>query len=230
MNFLKAKKSYETNAIVQAKMADLLCELLQKNNLLNFDNVFEFGAGQGEFSKKIQKIIKFKRYIKNDCLDYGLKDAYIFDMNDIKSSPLSKQKFDLITSNACLQWLNIEKILPTLTTMLNKNGLLLLSSFGKKNLEQIKLSTNLGLKYLSLKEYEILLKKNFDLLNLSEKKFELEFDSALSVFRHLKLNGTNSFGPFFLSKKFLKDYEKRFKNKLSYHCIFILCKYKINKN
>ncbi|HEA8248685.1 TPA: malonyl-[acyl-carrier protein] O-methyltransferase BioC, partial [Campylobacter coli] len=71
----------------------------------------------------------------------------IFDMNTLATQNLSKQKFDLITSNASLQWLDLKQVLPTLANMLNKKGILLLSTFGEMNLKEIKQSTSLGLKY-----------------------------------------------------------------------------------
>ena len=61
----------------------------------------------------------------------------IFDMNTLATQNLSKQKFDLITSNASLQWLDLKQVLPTLANMLNKKGILLLSTFAKQNLKKI---------------------------------------------------------------------------------------------
>ncbi|TKX32556.1 methyltransferase domain-containing protein [Campylobacter aviculae] len=223
MNFLKAKSSYQKAAKVQDWMGDKLCEKIPTNEF--FDQVFEFGCAQGEFTQKLKKKIIFEKYILNDILDYKIQDKVeIFDMNDIAHHPLSTQKFDLIASNATLQWLDLKKILPTLKNMLNKKSILLLSTFGEKNLEQIAQSTGFSLNYLSLFDIKKILQEYFFEIFIEEDFITLEFENPLEVFRHLKLSGVNSLGYHALSKTFLKDYEKRFQNKLTYHPIFIYVK------
>ncbi len=84
MNFLKAKDSYKFAAKVQDMMGKSLCELLKIHRLKEFDRVFEFGCGTGEFSQKLQKNIIFKDYVRNDILDYKSEfEVEIFDMNCI---------------------------------------------------------------------------------------------------------------------------------------------------
>ena len=125
MNFLKAKESYAKNALIQNFMGNKLCKKLKNLGLLEFERVFEFGCGQGELSQKLQRILRFKHYVSNDMIDYKMNfKVELFDMNELSKHFLSTQKFDLITSNACLQWLDLDRILPTLTQMLNDNGLL----------------------------------------------------------------------------------------------------------
>lgn len=212
-------------------MGDKLCKKLEKLGLLDFEQVFEFGCAQGEFSKKLQKILRFKNYVSNDIIDYGTNfKVEVFDMNELSKHFLSTQKFDLIASNACLQWLNLGKVLPSLTQMLNENGVLLFSSFGERNFEQIAKSTGYSLKYLTLEDLKKLFEKDFELLELSEEFINLEFSSALELFRHLKLCGVNSLGKFFLGKEFLKNFERDFKNSLTYHPIYIICKIKHKTN
>lgn len=225
MNFLKAKTSYAKNALVQNFMGDKLCRKLENLGLLDFERVFEFGCAQGEFSEKLQKILHFKHYVRNDIVDYGSNfEVELFDMNELSKHFLSTQKFDLIASNACLQWLNLGRVLPSLTQMLNERGVFLFSSFGEKNFEQITQSTGYSLKYLALDDLKKLFEENFELLELSEEFITLEFSSPLELFRHLKLCGVNSLGSFFLGKEFLKKFEQDFKNSLTYHPIYIICR------
>ncbi|EAL5866097.1 malonyl-[acyl-carrier protein] O-methyltransferase BioC, partial [Campylobacter jejuni] len=187
--------------------------------------VFEFGCGRGEFSKKLQNFITFNEYLKNDILNFKENsNILIFDMNEIAKQDLSKEKFDLIVSNATLQWLDLKRIILSLRNMLNQNGILLLSTFAKQNLKEIKQSTGFGLNYFSLNELEQIFKVYFNEVKITQELVELSFDNALDVFRHLKLSGVNSLGFYPLNKGFLKEFEEKFQNKLTYHPVFILCK------
>ncbi|EAI3184621.1 malonyl-[acyl-carrier protein] O-methyltransferase BioC [Campylobacter jejuni] len=224
MNFLKAK-DYEKHAKVQDFMGLKLCEILKNLRISHFEKVFEFGCGRGELSKKLQNFITFDEYLKNDILDFKENSSIlIFDMNEIAKQDLSKEKFDLIVSNATLQWLDLKRIIPSLRDMLNQNGILLLSTFAKQNLKEIKQSTGFGLNYFSLNELEQIFKVYFNEVKITQELIKLSFDNALDVFRHLKLSGVNSLGFYPLNKGFLKEFEEKFQNKLTYHPVFILCK------
>ncbi|ENO6048734.1 malonyl-ACP O-methyltransferase BioC, partial [Campylobacter jejuni] len=224
MNFLKAK-DYEKHAKVQDFMGLKLCEILKNLRISHFEKVFEFGCGRGELSKKLQNFITFDEYLKNDILDFKENSSIlIFDMNEIAKQDLSKEKFDLIVSNATLQWLDLKRIIPSLRDMLNQNGILLLSTFAEQNLKEIKQSTGFGLNYFSLNELEQIFKVYFNEVKITQELIKLSFDNALDVFRHLKLSGVNSLGFYPLNKGFLKEFEEKFQNKLTYHPVFILCK------
>ncbi|KQI37589.1 biotin biosynthesis protein BioC, partial [Campylobacter jejuni CVM 41918] len=210
MNFLKAK-DYEKHAKVQDFMGLKLCEILKDLKISHFEKVFEFGCGRGELSKKLQNFITFDEYLKNDILDFKENsNILIFDMNEIAKQDLSKEKFDLIVSNATLQWLDLKQIIPSLRDMLNQNGILLLSTFAKQNLKEIKQSTGFGLNYFSLNELEQIFKIYFNEVKITQELVELSFDNALDVFRHLKLSGVNSLGFYPLNKGFLKEFEEKF--------------------
>lgn len=224
MNFLKAK-DYEKHAKVQDFMGLKLCEILKDLKISHFEKVFEFGCGRGELSKKLQNFITFDEYLKNDILDFKENSSIlIFDMNEIAKQDLSKEKFDLIVSNATLQWLDLKRIIPSLRDMLNQNGILLLSTFAEQNLKEIKQSTGFGLNYFSLNELEQIFKVYFNEVKITQELIKLSFDNALDVFRHLNLSGVNSLGFYPLNKGFLKEFEEKFQNKLTYHPVFILCK------
>ncbi|EOH9166691.1 malonyl-ACP O-methyltransferase BioC, partial [Campylobacter jejuni] len=213
------------HAKVQDFMGLKLCEILKNLRISHFEKVFEFGCGRGELSKKLQNFITFDEYLKNDILDFKENSSIlIFDMNEIAKQDLSKEKFDLIVSNATLQWLDLKRIIPSLRDMLNQNGILLLSTFAEQNLKEIKQSTGFGLNYFSLNELEQIFKVYFNEVKITQELIKLSFDNALDVFRHLKLSGVNSLGFYPLNKGFLKEFEEKFQNKLTYHPVFILCK------
>lgn len=226
--FIKAKNTYSANTPVQKFMAKELCKMLIEYEYSCFNEVFEFGCGVGVFSQILQENIQFKKYFLNDYFYFENPCKYdefgVFDMNELKSHHFYKKKFDLIASNACMQWLNIDNALDNLANMLNKNGILLFSTFGEKNFTQIKQSTNLSLDYFNLEQIWQKLSKKFKIIKAKEDLINLKFDQTLDLFRHLKLSGVNALGEkFFISKAFLKNYEKEFQNTLTYHPMFFLC-------
>lgn len=230
LNFLKAKETYAENTPIQTQMRYKLLELLQSTQRTYFAKIFEFGSGLGDFTNMLIKQLTFKEYYSNDYYDYGISpiDSRIslnhFDMRELESSSIYTQRFDLIASNACIQWLDVSHTLFMLSKILNDNGILLLSTFGEHNLKEIKQITGYGLEYLSLESLKYIICNNFELLSLEEKHYSLQFSNALEVFRHLKKSGVNSLGCAYLKKSWLQDYEQKFCNKLSYHCIFILAR------
>ena len=143
-SFAKARRTYKENAIIQKQMRSALIKMLKKYGQTYFENVFEFGVGNGEFSEILQANIKYKTYAINDInppflhkdLDKNphFDSIEIFDMNELETHKIFAQKFDLIASNACLQWLDTHRILRLLSIMLKPNGILLLSTFGGQNL------------------------------------------------------------------------------------------------
>ncbi|MWV61368.1 methyltransferase domain-containing protein [Helicobacter saguini] len=180
-------------------MRSELIKILKQNlTQKSFKNVFEFGTHCGEYTQLLRQNIESKNYIANDICDYNLRlkgvKTTIFDMNELQNSEIFSQKFDLITSNATLQWLNFDKTLQNLVQILSKNGVILCSSFGEQNLIEIKKTTGYGLQYESLQTIESKLKKYFKNVILSEQFHTLKFKNALEIFRHLKLSGVNSCG------------------------------------
>lgn len=234
--FYLAKDTYKKNSPAQTQMRYELIKLLESNikdSKPYFKNVFEFGARAFEFTKMLIEKIEFESYICNDICDYGENifskkiKKIIFDMNELESSIIFNKKFDLIVSNACMQWLPFEKTLHNLTHIMNKNALLLLSSFGIKNLYEIKEITNAGLNYLNLEEMKNILNIYFKDSILQEKIYTLHFNNPLEVFRHLQKSGVNSCESSinYIKKSWLQEYEKRFNNTLTYHAIFITARF-----
>lgn len=243
LRFYKAKKTYALNTPIQALMRNELIEILKQNiTQKSFENVFEFGARSGEYTRLLRQHIESKRYVVNDICDYEIAlsgvERAIFDMNEIAKSHIFTQKFDLITSNATLQWLNFNATLQNLAEILNENGVILCSTFGVQNLIEIKKTTGYGLDYEPLNNIEKILKTHFKKVILYEKIYTLRFQNALEIFRHLKLSGVNSCGfstqdsnqdckdskQIIIKKSWLEDLKNNFHNKITYHCIFFLAR------
>lgn len=222
--FFKIKDFYEENAAVQQHMQNKLLALLSQKK---FDSIFEIGCGIGGLTKKIINALEFHSLTCSDIKDYKsyLPSQANFILLDANKINQLNQPFDLIISNACIQWLeqktfflNLEKISP-------KGSTLALGSFGKDNLKEIKQHTSIGLSYLDIPDYKNLLKDKWEVLSLVEERISLHFKTPLLAFKHLKLTGVNSLKTNYkLSKESLKNFEKKFENTITYHPIYIIAK------
>lgn len=223
--FLKAKETYNNNAIVQDFMRSWLFNALKKyQNKRHLGAILELGCGGGELYSKIAKHYTFSHYCAIDLVDFSknFKKA-TFIQGDFENLELLKhQSFDIILSNAALQWSNQREFLPQLLAHLNKQGILLFSTFGKENYKQFRTLFNIGLEYLSLQDY----REIFDsctILESFEMTKTLKFSSAKEVFKHLQNTGVNTLERnFILKKEHLKKYSENFANILTYHMLFLL--------
>ncbi|WP_267523170.1 SAM-dependent methyltransferase [Campylobacter sp. MG1] len=221
-SFFKAKNTYYSNAIVQIDMRKILLSEINQH----YNNILELGSNRGEFSKMIASKIKFNNFycvdINDFSNDYDKRFTFIKqDLNDFKINKFNNIKFDLITSNACFQWLDLKKIITNLNIISDKKSNLIFSTFGVNNLWQIKEHFGVGLKYLSISDIEQILKPHYQNIKIFEKDYELNFSSSIELFRHLKLSGVNAFSGVFLGKNDLKIFNDKYHNTLNYHAIFV---------
>ncbi len=233
--FLKAKDTYTQNAIVQKYMRDKLLEILRAQHRVDFKYIFEFGAGNGELSALLCKMLTFTSYVCNDINDYKVHfdDTRMryecFDMKELLKQKICQMQFELIVSNATLQWLDFEQTLCDIKQILSPNGYCLLSTFGEQNCYEVKAITDYGLSYISLECMREILTKHFTIILLEEEIMNLDFPTSLDVFRHLRLSGVNALSQNgFIGKNMLCEYERRFKNRLTYHPIYMLLRHKEN--
>lgn len=227
LKFLQAKHSYKEHSFIQKQMAKRIFALLQKAKLQDFKSIFEFGCGTGNLSEIFIRNLSFERLILNDINDYGFdfSDKRIefraFDMRDLPCQRLGK--FDLVASNATLQWLDFKQSLRNIDEILADNGFLLFSSFSKGNFKELKEATNLSLAYLSEAQMKTALSRHFEIISFEREQIRLKFHTPLELFRYLKRSGVNSLGYTFLGKEFLQNYEKNYQNILTYEIVYFLC-------
>lgn len=225
--FQKQLKTYSENSIVQKEMANKLINLLTKNS---FQSVLELGCGSGILTQKLTNKITYENYtavdIVENCREYisRINADIKFIQSDIENMSFSK-KYDLIISNATLQWIeNIEGFINELKTHLTPNGVLIFSTFGINNFKEISAITNVGLKYYSKNELEEMLSPQY----IEENIIEMEFLSPINVLKHLKLTGVNSITHQHWTKSDLKNFENKYtqlcsnKIKLTYHPMYII--------
>lgn len=232
--FSKSLKTYNDNAIIQKQMADKLITLLPFNY---FDSIFEAGCATGILTDKIKIKIRFNHYSANDIVEESqdyirniIPDSSFFS-GDIETLEINK-KYDLIISNACLQWCNnIEATIIKLLNCLNNNGILAVSIFGNENLKEIKEIFNIENKNYDMDKLKTFL-SDYN-AKIIEEKIELTFNSASDILKHIKNTGANAIEQMKLTKSKLiqieEEYNNRFKKQngmvLTYNPVYIVIRH-----
>ena len=125
-------------------------------------------------------------------------------------------KFDLIISNASLQWIeNLPELVRKLYLKLNKNGTLLFTTFGKENFREIFFVMGKTLPYYTLEEFQT---KFSDLSPILEEEVRImAFKTPIDVLRHIKNTGVNAISSESWTKKDLENFEKGYNNFCTNH-------------
>lgn len=232
--FLKSLNTYDENALIQKTMASKLVSLLEGKE---YTSIFEIGCATGILTKEINQRLKFSTLTTNDIVEKSksyislITDNFDFIAGDIETVELS-QKYDLIISNACLQWCNnIVQTIDKLYSNLNDDGVLAFSVFGEENLREINDLFEIENKFYPVSELKEYLKK-YNFIEYREEKARQYFDNAVDVLKHLKYTGVNALTSFNLTKTKLKLIDENYNRKyaedgkvyLTYNPVFIVIK------
>ncbi len=217
--FKKSLATYDSNANVQKNMANTLINLIPETS---YSSILEIGCGTGILTKLCVERFSYNSYIANDilpdCVDYITKHApeIEFCAGNIEEHTDFNRNFDLIISNAVLQWIKEpQKLINKLKQKLNTGGYIAFSTFGAKNFYEIKEIFNISIDY---PQYENVVKEDI---------CEIEFTSLNELLKHIKYTGVNAIANYQLTKgKLIRleaEYRKRFgKIKLTYNPVYIL--------
>lgn len=253
-SFNKASDVYDNYAKIQVKMADYILNLI---NIGSVNNILEIGCGTGILTRKLLTKYPSSNITVLDIAENMLEktkqnlESDGFNLKNIKficeDAELVKLdcKYDLIISNATIQWFNdFNKSIQKYVNLLNKNGQIVLSTFGEKNfieLERISLllSKNLSLQekpklrkvFISKNEILKILEKlniNYFVNDMLEKEY---FNNSFEFFKSVKKIGasisSNVLNPVIL-KTSINFYNKEFieheKIYATYHLLYISIK------
>ena len=225
-NFKKSFLTYENNATAQKETARKLISFLKERN---FNNVLEIGSYSGYLTKLAIENINCVNYSAIDIIEeseFAVKNInpkikfYNCDFESFQSNT----KYDLILSNASLQWCeDLKKTISKIKSHLAPNGILAISIFQENNLFEIKDSFGVSLKYPSIKTIKKMFSPKAEIVEVNR---QLEFDNSFEILRHLKLTGVNSLRKNELSYKKIKEglkiLEEKYKNKITYKSVIII--------
>ena len=209
-NFQKSILTYDENAIVQEQMAQFLCSKIQKQK---YNKILEIGSYTGKLTKLAVKKFDFDSYVALDVVNSfdfikNLSPKISFIQSDIEKFETS-DKFDLIISNATLQWISDFKgVINSLRECLNPQGELVFSTFGNENFREIYHAIGTTLNYYSLSE----LREMFPNSTIEPEIHIMAFESPKDVLKHLQLTGVNAIENKAWTKKDLLNFENGYTN------------------
>lgn len=240
--FSKAARTYSKEACIQLQIAQRMISLLDQEKGANqFNKIFEFGCGTGNYSQLLYQQFNPSSMSINDLCEEminrckeTLNDKINYIVGDAESLKLPGQN-DLITSCSTIQWFDHPvNFLNSSNKHLTDNGYLAFTTFGKENMKEIRETTGEGLSYLTLDEITQSLSSIYEVVHADEQIIEQYFDDPKQVLRHLKETGVTGISnqrwtPRILIR-FCEEYGKLFTTnqgvRLTYHPIYIIAKKK----
>lgn len=211
--FSKNLKTYEENAKIQKRMAERFTALIQNKTP---KKILEIGCGTGFLTQIINAKFEFESYkaidIVEECKMYvnRINPNIEFISDDIENYlNNSTEKFDLIISNATLQWVNdFKNVITKLQKRLNLNGELIFTTFGTENFREIYHILGTRLNYYSQQELEKMFPDSF----IEQEIHIMAFNSPKDVLKHLQLTGVNAIENVHWTKKDLTNFENGYSN------------------
>ncbi len=229
-NFSKNANAYDKYANIQKILAEKMSKLLPSRPI---KNILDIGCGTGIFTKVLRDKYKTSHItavdISPEMIEIAKKkmDKDVnFEVVDAEEIDDNNKQFDLIASNATLQWFrNLDKTLSKYKKMLAKDGIVMFSLFGPLTYHELawameditskKILIN-SKKFLGKPEIETILKKYFKDVSVTEeivKETNLSLRNLLSKIKYTGTQGTSMLGNGLLTREMLKKAEAQYKTK-----------------
>lgn len=202
--FERGLASYDSQADAQARVIGRvehllngkLCELIGRRGA----RVLEIGSGTGTLSRLLDRVCGESSYLEmwdiagdSPLEGSGRQFRNVDAETEIMRQP--SKSLDALVSASTVQWFNSPvRFLDECKRVVAPGGYVLLTSFTRGNLANVALATGRSLPLLSAEEWRKIIPAGLELLYMKEYEEELAFDSAIDVFRHLKLTGVDSLG------------------------------------
>lgn len=221
--FTKAISTYDSNASVQAAVAERLADTIGmavcSSGMQHADHigrVLEIGCGTGLFTREFLKRFRPCRMFLNDiCPGHSefiaslLAESGPHGTRTDEPSPECMFSFiggdaegiaypdrlDLIASCSAIQWFeDLPTFFARCSEALHAGGILAIATYGPGNLSEIREIENISLEYPPMKELGEMLSAHFRIVSLQEMHISLDFSSPMDVLRHMKLTGVTGTG------------------------------------
>ncbi len=207
-NFSKHVFNYDRHALIQKRCAEKLIPIIKGDS---FDHILEVGCGTGTYTELLRNRYRDSAITAVDISE-KMVDAARNKVRDKQTCFLvedgerlqTEQKYDLITSNASLQWFDdIPSALMRFSNMLSDEGMLCFSMYGPetfRELNEVFSSCFGGGKWLTASKFsnkkyvETGLNENFPKFEIIEEYFNVNFASLWDLLVDIKHSGVRGEG------------------------------------
>jgi len=223
-NFSKYAHLYDKYASVQKKTAQ---RLLNRMPSASFSRILELGSGTGNFTFLLRKKFADAEIkavdISDKMVEFASKRARDKKIKFIHADAENlnlRERFDLITSNACFHWFDdLERALKIYKKYLKNDGAIVFTAFGPETFFELNVALGETLKGISTQaskfvakdKLERLLNSEFNQVDLREVKYKESFTSLSGLLRKIKYSGIRGGTPenkVSFSRRMLKDIEQ----------------------
>ena len=203
-NFSRCAAYYDSHCRIQQRAG---LELISALTGRDFDNILDIGCGTGNYTKllrdrfssaKIKAVDISPRMI--DIARRKLPDKSVeFVVGDAERLPFN-EKFDLITSNASVQWFDdLGRTLAKYKNALKESGIILFSMFGPQTFQELRDSASQLYKkdmaissaaFMDRNSLSAILEKNFNQASIKDNIFRETYGSLWDLLTTIKYTGT----------------------------------------
>jgi len=196
-NFSLSAPEYEEHAKLQKELAD---ELFQSVQSLQPLRILDIGCGTGYLARRLAEHFPKARVIGVDIAPGMIEVAggknsrknLTFEIGDGETLSFPKGSFDLVVSNASLQWMDAQKVFQTVLKILKPKGHFVFTTFGPQTLFELKESGFQVNRFISVEEIKELIGSRFSIDKLDSKMAVQKFQSVKELVYHLKEIGAQS--------------------------------------
>lgn len=240
--FAGAVSTYDSQAVIQLKMAEKLLQLLDRHLHRKPERILEIGCCTGLLTEGVyDSLSHFSTLYVNDLVpDFASVVAgrldhdprLVFLAGDIETIPLPT-RLDLVISSSTLHWLeDLPALFSRLAAAMTPAATLCFSIYGPQNLREMREITGIGLDYHAPAQLKTLVGTSFEVLEWAEETISLAFPGPLEVLRHLRETGVHGLQtvPWTRSRleRFCREYRSRFsredKVELTYHPVYCIAR------
>ena len=221
--FKRSLGTYEEAAIAQMQMNTRLCGYLNERDIEGQLRILEIGCGTGTLTKQLFQSLDIHEIFLNDIveeiinpvqniLSYNDFDKYSFVIGDAEEITFPAG-LDIVVSGSTFQWFkDLPGMFKKIYDALKPGGILMFSTFGLRNLMEIKEISGKGLEYYSPTDLKQIASGYFEILNLEEEIIPLYFADVMSVIQHVKKTGVNAVSSVNWSKSYYHDFLNKYES------------------
>lgn len=201
--FSKSAAAYDQYVDVQKDMADGLFSLLEND----YNKILDLGCGTGDFAcclaqRKPNSLITgvdiSPEMIKNASLK--TKNPNIkFYVGDGEKLDFNGCEFDLVVSNASIQWMDYKKVFFEVSRVLRPKGCFCFSTFGPCTFYELRTAGFSVNEFAKKEEIKSELSKYFKDIKITNKIIVKKYDTVFDFFNYLR--GIGAQNPAIVKKK-----------------------------